>query len=446
MSSHAPTHRAATRSASRPATLSRAGRIFLAVLLIVVFEGAIRKWVASSATLPLILLRDLLALYMVLHAWRGGHLRRYQKVTTVLLAWTLLVFGWGLMQMVGGESSPTIFIIGLRFWLLYIWFAVAAAATMTEADYRASVRMAVLVMIVLAPLAVLQHYSSPGATINRQLDGDEDSVFVAVAGVVRTTGTFSFTSGYATYLILVAPLVFALLAARKYTIAQRLFALAGFGAFVVGSVVSGSRAAVVSAGVMLGAYLIARLVFSRARDKPAALGAALVATVLVAGFLVFFSDAIQVTQQRFQQASSDENFWERLLSTFIGEPHVLKQVTWLGQGLGAGSNLAASLYRGGANFGLAESETGRIVLEGGLLGFAFVALKVAVLLGGLAYALRLSIVRNASFPMVLWITMVVGIMTWPAIGQLSANGLLGLLLGYFLLLFRYPSGDLFPAR
>jgi len=75
-----------------------------------------------------------------------------------------------------------------------------------------------------------------------------------------------------------------------------------------------------------------------------------------------------------------------------------------------------------------------------------VALKVAVLLGGLAYALRLSIVRNASFPMVLWITMVVGIMTWPAIGQLSANGLLGLLLGYFLLLFRYPSGDLFPAR
>ena len=446
MSSYAPTHRAATRAASRPTALSRAGRIFLAVLLIVVFEGAIRKWVASAATLPLILLRDLLALYMVLYAWRGGHLRRYQKVTTVLLAWTLLVVGWGLMQMVGGESTPTIFLIGLRFWLLYIWFAVAAAATMTETDYRAAVRMAVVIMIVLAPLAVLQHYSSPGATINRQLDGDEESVFVAIAGVVRTTGTFSFTSGYATYLILVAPLVFALVAARKFTIAQRLFALAGFGAFIVGSVVSGSRAAVVSAGVMLGAYLIARLVFSRTRDKPAALGAVLVATVLVGGFLFFFSDAIQVTQQRFEQASSDENFWDRLLSTFIGEPHVLSQVTWLGQGLGAGSNLASSLYRGGANFGLAESETGRIVLEGGLLGFAFVALKLAVLLIGLVYALRMAIVRNASFPMVLWITMVVGIMTWPAIGQLSANGLLGLLLGYFLLLFRYPSSDLFPAR
>ena len=446
MSSYAPTHPAGARTVSRPATLSRAGRIFLAVLLIVVFEGAIRKWATSAATLPLILLRDLLALYLVIHAWRGGHLRRYRKVTTVLLGWTLLVVGWGLLQMVGGESSPAIFLIGLRFWLLYTWFAVAAAATMTEADYRASVRMAVLIMIVLAPLAVLQHYSPTGATINRQLDGDEDSVFVAIAGVVRTTGTFSFTSGYSTYLILVAPLVVALLAARKRTISQRLFALTGFSAYVVGSVVSGSRAAVISAGVMLAAYLIARLVFSRTRDKPAALGAALVAAALVAGFLLFFADAIQVTQERFEQASSAENFWERLLATFVGEPYVLGQVTWLGQGIGAGSNLAASLYRGGANFGLAETETGRILMEGGLLGFAFLALKLAVLVCGLAYALRLSIVRNAAFPMVLWITMVVGIMTWSAIGQISANALLGLLLGYFLLLFRYPSSDFFPAR
>lgn len=447
MSSHAPTHHVATRAAGRStAALSRAGRVFLAVFLIVAFEGAIRKWVASSSTLPLILLRDLLAVYLVLHAWRGGHLRRYPKVVTAMLAWTLLVIGWGLMQLVGGESSPTVFVIGLRFWLLYIWFAVAAAAAMTETDFNTAIRMAVLVMIVLAPLAVLQHYSPPGAAINRQLDGDEDTVFVAIAGVVRTTGTFSFTSGYSAYLLLVAPAVFALLGARKRTNIQRLFALTGFGAFIVGSVVSGSRAGVISAGAMLGAYLIARLVFARTRDKPAALGAALVAAVLAAGFLFFFSDAILVTQQRFEQAASDEDFWERLLATFIGEPRVLAQTTWLGKGLGAGSNLAASLYRGGANFALAESETGRIVLEGGLLGFAFVALKLAVLIGGLAYALRLSILRHTAFPMVLWLAMVVGLMTWPAIGQLTANALLGVLLGYFLLLFRYPSGDFFSTR
>ena len=87
--------------------------------------------------------------------------------------------------------------------------AVAAAAAMNQADYRAAIRVVALLMLMLAPLAVLQHYSSQGSTINRQIDGDEDSVFVVVAGVVRTTGTFSFTSGYAAF-ILLAPGVSAL--------------------------------------------------------------------------------------------------------------------------------------------------------------------------------------------------------------------------------------------
>lgn len=437
-------------SATRPATgssgLSAAGRMFLAVLLIVVFEGAIRKWVASSSTLPLILLRDILALVVIAHAAWAGHLHRYARMTVPLLAWSCCVIAWGLMQLVAGESSPTVFLIGMRFWLLYIWFGVAAAAAMNEADYRAAVRMAIVILLVLAPLAVLQHYSAPGATINRQLDGDETTVFVAVAGVVRTTGTFSFTSGYATYLILVAPLVFGVLAARKQGHRQRLFGLMGFGAFLMCSVVSGSRTAVISAGFMLAAYLGARFLFARTRDKPAALGAALVACVLTIAFIAFFSDAVQVTQQRFEQAAGDENFFDRLLAIFIGEPDVLRAATWLGSGLGAGSNLATSLKAGADNFGLAESETGRILLEGGLLGFAFVALKVLVLAAGLFYSVRLSALRHSAFPVLMWLTLVLAFMTWQAIGQLTANALLGLLLSYFLLLFRYPASEFFPVR
>jgi len=431
----------------RSATLSLAGRVFLAVLLIVVFEGAIRKWVASSTTLPLILMRDLFALALILYAWWNGHLRRYAKVSMVLLAWSCCVIAWGLMQLMAGESSPIVFIIGLRFWLLYIWFAVAAAATMNEADYRIAVRAALIVMVVLAPLAVLQHYSPTGATINRQVDGDETSVFVAVAGVVRTTGTFSFTSGYAAYLVLIAPLIFGVLGAPKRNVFHRLFALIAFGAFLMGSVVSGSRTAVISSAFMLAAYLAARFLFARTRDKPAALGAALVALVLAAAFILFFSDAVQVTQQRFQDAAGGEDFGERLLSIFIGEPNVLSASNWLGQGLGAGSNLATSLRGAGAeNFGLAESETGRIVLEGGLLGFAFVALKLVMLVAAFAYSVRLSAVRHTAFPVLMWLTTMIAIMTWQATAQLTSNALLGLLLAYFLLLFRYPSGDFFPAR
>ena len=68
--------------------LSRTGYIFIAVLLVVVFEGAVRKWGTSAASLPLILLRDAMATYLILHAWRSGHLRTYKVQTQMLLAWS----------------------------------------------------------------------------------------------------------------------------------------------------------------------------------------------------------------------------------------------------------------------------------------------------------------------------------------------------------------------
>jgi hypothetical protein len=435
------------RATSRAASLSRAGQLFLAVFLIVVFEGAVRKWVASASTLPLILLRDLLAFALVVYAWRHGHLRRHKKITAAMLAWSCLVLGWGLLQLVGGESSPVVFVIGLRFWLLYTWFAVAAAAAMNEKDYRTAILAAAVVMVLLAPLAVLQHYSPPGARINTQLDGDEESVFVAVVGVVRTTGTFSFTSGYATYLTMVAPLVFGILGARKRNTRQFLFAIAVFVAFVTGALVSGSRTAAITSGMMLMAYLVGRLLFSKARNKVGAAVAVVVVLALTALFAYVFRDAIGITQTRFEQASEAENFVERVFTVLFGEPWVYDLMSWLGYGVGYGSNLATYVRTGAADvFALAEAEGGRILMEGGLLGVAYIAVKYVVLGIGLLWSLRVSIRTNSPYAVLVWLTTTLAIVSWPALGQLTANALLGIMLAYALLVFRYPRLEIFPSR
>ncbi len=433
-------------SASPPMKMSRAGYAFIVVLLTVVFEGAIRKWITSGATAPLLLLRDGLALYLVFHAWRGGHLQRHAKITTVMVVWTCCVLVWSLMQIMAGESSPLLLAVGLRFWLLYSWLAVAAAAAMNQADYRAAIRVVALLMLMLAPLAVLQHYSSQGSTINRQIDGDEESVFVVVAGVVRTTGTFSFTSGYAAFILLAAPLILGYLGTRKHAKRQWVFALLVFAALLAGSVVSGSRTAVLSSGGLLAAYVAGRVVLSRGRERPAAIIAALMVLLLVCAFAYFFSDAVSATQERFETAAGDENFLERLTAVFFGEPTVMAAFNWLGSGIGTGSNLATSLRPGADNFGLAESEAGRILLEGGLLGFAYIALKIAVLMAALVHSWRLSFRTHSPFPMLMALALLLGLFTWPAIGQLSANAMLGLLLAFYLLMCKYPSAELFPKK
>ncbi|MDM0077832.1 hypothetical protein QTH90_25715 [Variovorax sp. J2P1-59] len=431
---------------SQRTTLSRAGYAFIGVFLIVVLEGAVRKWAVSSATLPLILLRDLLAIYLIFHAWSNGSLRRQKRVTSVLLAWSCLVVAWGLLQLVGGESSPTVLLIGLRFWLLYIWFGVAAAAAMNEADYRAAVLVGVGLVLLMAPLAIVQHLSPPGARINSQVDGDEDSVFVAVAGVVRTTGTFSFTLGYATFLALVAPLVFALVGARKRTKGQMLFVMSAFGGFVIASVVSGSRTAVIYSAIMLLVYFAARFWLAKGKAKARAAVAIVLGMALVGVLLFAFSGALEVTGQRFEQASADEDFWTRIITIFIGEPFVYNDVTWLGAGLGLGSNLANYVRTGSGYFTIAEVEAGRILLEGGLIGYAFTAFKVLVIVWGVSKSLRLAYKLRSPYPILLWMTVSLAMLTWSAIGQLTAHGLLGIMLAFGLLVFRHPNMDFFPPR
>ena len=176
--------------------LSTTGRLFIAVMLVVIFEGAIRKWGAESSTLPLILLRDLLAAYTIVRALTRGHFRRQPQLTALMLAWSCCVIAWGLLQLTLGESSFAVLLIGLRFWLLYFWFGLAAAAGMSERDYVASLRVLLGALVLMAPLAVLQHYSPPGSFVNKSLDTNEEDIFIVIAGIVRTTGTFSFTSGF----------------------------------------------------------------------------------------------------------------------------------------------------------------------------------------------------------------------------------------------------------
>lgn len=436
--SHAP---------ARQATLTRAGKAFIAVFLIIVFEGAVRKWVSSAATLPLLLARDLLAVYVIAYALRNGSLMRHKGIAQALVAWSCLVVAWGLLQLVAGESSPTVLLIGLRFWLLYIWFGVAAAAAMNEADYRTAMRVAAWTLLLMAPLVVLQHFSPPGARINNQIDGDEGDVFLVVADVVRTTGTFSFTAGFTTYLALMSPLVFAVAGSRKRTTRQKLFAAALFAAFVVSSMVSGSRAAVILCGLMVLAFFVGRLGLAKGRARAGAIVGVIGGLLLLGVLLYAFSGAIAITGQRFQEASEVEDFWARLLTVFIGQPVAFEQFTWLGYGIGLGSNLATYTRTGSTGaFALAEVEASRILLEGGLIGYVFTAFKLAVIAIGVRKSLKLTSRLHSAYPILLWLVVALAILTWSAIGQLTAHGLLGIMLAFGLLVFRHPTAEFFPPR
>jgi hypothetical protein len=442
----APGAGALPRPAARAAKarLSATGRLFISVMLIVIFEGAIRKWAAESSTLPLILLRDLLAMYLVVRAFTHGHFRRHPQLAFFMLAWSCCVIGWGLLQLVLGESSFPILLIGLRFWLLYLWFALAVAVGMSEHDYVAALRVLLFTLVLMAPLAALQHYSPPGAFVNRSLDVDEEDIFVVIAGVVRTTGTFSFTSGFTIFVGLCAPFALGAFEARKRKPSHMLAALLVFGGLITCSLVSGARASVIYIGAMVLLFLLGSLLFAPMRRKGWALLATLFVALLVVVLAFVFQAAIEATQERFRVAAENEDLLERITSIFLGEADMLDKMSWLGSGIGVGSNLAQYVqFSTRTVFIYGETEAARTLLEGGLLGVLFVLLKFVVIVAGLFKGLLLSMKTQAVFPTLVWVAIALALVTWPAIGQLSANGLLGILLALGLLSLRYPRLRLF---
>ena len=432
-------------SGARLGRTSRAGTLFIAVLLVVVLEGALRKWVSSSLTLPLVLLRDLLAIYTVWYALRTGALNFRRLPAQLLLIWSGLLLLWGLVQLIVNQFSPAILVIGLRFWLLYFWFGYAAAVSMTVEDYRRSLWVMLALLILMTPLVVLQQASPPGAFINTQIDTDVRDIFVVVAGVVRPTGTFSFTLGFTTFLAMAVSAIFCDRQLSRRNGRTRLMFVLAFIALLVGSILSGSRAAVLFYVGLLGVSLLGSLWFSRGVGKIYATMGVIITVSLMAGAAVLFSGALVATQERFENASQTEDLGERIVAMLAGEPETYKQITWMGAGLGKGSNLASYFESGERSFMLAETESARILLEGGVFGVFFIFIKLAVIVVGMLAAWRTAVRIRSSAPLLVWLTLAIALLTWSTIGQLTVNAATGLLLAQALLALRYlPLAQ--PAR
>jgi len=173
---------------------------------------------------------------------------RFNQVSGVLLGvWSVIVVGWALLQAILNEIPVAIVAIGLRFWLLYLWFAVAVAVSITERDFRLIMQTILVIMVCMAPLVVLQYLQPPEAFINKQVsDAEDDLIFTVIFGVVRTTGTFSFTLGFSTFLALVTPFALAYFTAKATGPKDKYWKVLTVGAMLMGTMVSGSRTAFVN--------------------------------------------------------------------------------------------------------------------------------------------------------------------------------------------------------
>jgi len=351
---------------------------------LLLFEGALRKWLLPGLSGPLLIVRDPVALGIYALAFRHGVFPRSGFVW-----WTAMLATMCFVASFAGVGNLKVTLFGLRADFLHLPLIFVLPRVLRAEDVRRMGFALLATAPLMAALAVRQFEGGPGSRWNVGAGGEVGGQLFAAQGRVRASGTFSFATGMATYLGLCAAfLLHDLLGRRIY---PRWMTYSALGALVLTLAVSGSRTAVISVGIVCGMVLYMALV------KRAHFGAALrpvlltmVITAVVARSTPVFEEGMAVHRDRFASGGGlREGIAVRTAREYAAAWDRLSTAPLLGVGLGVGTNVGSALLLGHREFTLGEGEWERVIMESGpLLGGAFLALRLAIFIAILAKVLR----------------------------------------------------------
>lgn len=352
-------------------------RLIFLLFLLLIFEGALRKWVLPGLSNPLLFIRDpfLLAIYI-------KALQQRRIATNSLLQFGLLISicltALALLQVALGDISIEIAGYGLRNYCLYLPLPFVMYASMTHADTTALIRLLLTISIPIGALGVVQSYLPSDHFLNKGV-GDGD-VFTA-ANQVRTYGTFSFTAGYGNYLNTMVPIaVGSLLLFPAGSRERRIATISAF-SLACAALTSGSRGVIVGVAITAAMFiLVSGLTGSGRNTARAATTAALIAVLTSAGYFIF-SDRFENIVSRFQEGESSEgSIIDRGLSPLIKLSDAIADGSVLGVGIGKGTGGGSYLSTGTQELILSEEETLRIIQEcGAILGIGYIIFRFLLL-------------------------------------------------------------------
>jgi O-Antigen ligase len=377
-----------------------------ALLVVLIIEGAVRKWFLPSASELVYFYKDLLMVVIVI-----GYLAKKSK-SSFLIKYELKLFSLALVSFalyaMASISNPRlphplVGLLGVKAYLLYVPLAFLVPRMFTSKEKLvAFLKWYLVIALSVAALSAMQFAdSNPNSTINRYAwdektaaaSGMEMEVanFRDSAGTyyVRVTGPFSYLSGLAIYL----PTIFALLLGL---ISQRLAQPLPKGfrwiyhialASVVTTVfMTGSRGAVVNLGMIAFIfYMLASKKDLLRRLRQAAIGIVLVFIALT----VFFPQAFDALYTRaFGGEEQVEEGQGRIKEAFRLPFDEAAYAGAFGYGIGATQNATPFLmskldlpFMGEQIPIYYENESGRVMLELGIVGYLLhVFLRFSILI------------------------------------------------------------------
>lgn len=348
------------------------------VLILVVIEGALRKWVLPQANELIYFLKDIVLLgayikYFIFSASEKKYLIKSEVIKPLIFITT----GWCLFQAFNSSlGSPIIGIFGLKSYLFYaplIWMV--PNLFQSEEELYNFLKKYMLLIIPVSVLGIIQFFSPASSPINAYSNDEGTANVVTFANDVgvRITGTFSYISGYSLYLVVCFGLLIPIISFSR-SFWWTWVAIIEMLLVTVNSFMTGSRTTIIASALFLLGYLAIQGI-TRPGSTILTLRKLVVPVIFVAiASSIWFRPAIEAYWNRSTSSSSD-SVSERIILSIVQPFDFMKFKELDGYGTGATHQADTSIRRilglpNGETIPVGyETEMGRIALELGPVGF-----------------------------------------------------------------------------
>ncbi|SHG21841.1 hypothetical protein SAMN05444396_10653 [Flavobacterium segetis] len=341
--------------------------------LLWIFEGALRKWIVPSMAAPLLIVRDPIAIYIILRAY---YLNVKFINLYVILSTIFTLFGLAI-TLTFGHGNLFVGLYGARIMLLHFPLIFIIGLVLTKEDIIKIGRVMLFSNIFVTVIVYFQFISPQSTFINIGIGGEGGAGFSGSMGFFRPSGTFSFTTGLSSYYILVSVFIYYFWLSKESC--SKILLYTSTAALLIALPLTVSRTAV--AGVIL-VGLFAIIGYSKSLKSIPKLAISIMAIFIILIVLQkttpIFSLGTEVFMSRVNTANEQGgglkgSIFIRVINDFV-DPIVdlLKQPLFVGN-LGMGTNAGAQMLSGKRDFMISEGELGRlggeqgIILGGGLI-------------------------------------------------------------------------------
>lgn len=358
---------------------------FWAYLLLLIFEGAMRKWFLPQLSNLFLVVRDPIVLYVVFLSFKYGLLK--DNIVKALFIFSFISF---VLTLTFGHHNIMVALYGVRITLLHLPCIFVFSKCLTRDDIHLIGKTILYLSVLMFIIVIMQYFSPKTALINVGVGGQGTASFSGIAGFMRPSGTFSFISGLVEFEFLVGLFIFYYLynnnnIISKYKISKLTLVLF-ITIFVFSIVLCLSRTIIFQISLMFTA-MVAYMILNRAKlDKILYIVLLIVLSIYLLLTIDSFKLAFENVFIRFGEASRSEGeviegtLGNRYLGSFYRaffdtQNFSNKEIPFWGFGLGIGTKVGETILGitpVERSFAFAEEEWSRIVCELGLLqGAAF---------------------------------------------------------------------------